>query len=121
MSSLVIYRAHQTLYATPIATSNFVYVDTGTAISCTAFTAGPGGATGPAGGRTNVVTGPSVAYVPTATNPSQGVTREAAMISAMIRLADQLVALLPAGTSLSQYSPICGGLPTGAGAGPIAP
>ena len=121
MSALIIYRAHQTLYATPIATSNFVYVDTGTAISCTAFTAGLGGSTGPAGGRTNVQIGPSVAYVATAMNPSQGVTREAAMISALIRLADQLVALLPVGTNLAQYSAICGGLPTGTGTGPIAP
>ena len=121
MSLLICYRAHQSFYATPLATSFVVWNDTGAAISAIAFTAGPGGATGPAGGRTNVQTGPSVPYVPTATNPSQGTSKESALIIALQKLADQLVALLPAGTNLAQYSPICGGPPTGGGAGFIAP
>ena len=121
MSLLICYRAHQAFYSTPLATSFVVWNDTGAAISAIAFTAGPGGATGPAGGRSNVVTGPSIAYVPTATNPAQGTSKEAAFILALQKLADQLVALLPVGTNLAQYSAICGGLPTGTGTGNIAP
>ena len=123
MSSILATLAHQKFYTGGIATSFVAMTDSGTTILWTAFTAGPGGCNGPAGGRTNVQVGPSVTYTPTASNPSQGVTKDAAIIVALGRLADQLVALLPAGTILNPNPAvsICGGPPTGSGVGPIVP
>ena len=123
MSSNIATLAHQKFYVTAPATSFVAMTDSGSTILWTAFTAGPGGCNGPPAGRTNVVVGPSTTYVPTATNPAQGVTKDAAMIVALGRLADQLVALLPVGTVLvaQPFVSIVGGPPTGSGSGPIVP
>jgi len=120
MSTLLATLAHRQFYVTPVATSFVVVVDSGTTMVATAFTAGPGGCNGPPGGRTNVQVGPAVSYVASASN-STG--RESSAIIAIARLADQLVALLPAGTVLNPNPAvsIVGGPPNGSGVGPIVP